>query len=290
MNITHYGRDKMVLEQTVFLHDILNEPGRIGTTATITIANNNSLNLEPLQSEYGQAFKLKAEVIIDLQDTAATNIYTDDLLLALNLNLKRGILSRIAIPWQNNSGTYGIFRTGTITLNERVRGYTTTIPYPFMEPEPYADTISESSVMDSLTLIQNTNAHMLAFDEDIKKTNVKLALLEFETAMSSFMSYIRFKHLFDSLEIIANYDGVRREGQGFDSHLSQLIAIDSAKIGNWRELYNRLKHAAESVEDVHSIATFATDLARHGELLVIREKAASLIQSRIAETYNVHTR
>ena len=192
MSIAHYGRDIMILEQTVFLHDILNEPGRIGTTATITIANNNVLNLTPLQSEYGQAFKLKVEVNIDLQDTAATNIYTDDLLLALNLNLKRGILLRIAIPWQNNSGTYSILRTGTITLNERVQGYTTTIPYPSMEPEPYADTISEASIIDSLMLIQNTNAHMLAFDEDIKKTNIKLALLEFETAMSSFMSYIRF--------------------------------------------------------------------------------------------------
>ncbi|MEM0202142.1 MAG: hypothetical protein QXR73_03105 [Candidatus Micrarchaeaceae archaeon] len=280
----------MVLEQIVFLHDILNEPGRIGTTATITIANKNALNLESLQSEYGQAFKLKADVNIDLQETASANIYTDDLLLALNLNLKRGILSRIAIPWQNNSGTYGILRTGTITLNERVQSYNTTIPYPFMEPEPYVDTISEASIMDSLMLIQNTNAHMLAFDEDIKKTNIKLALLEFETAMSSFMSYIRFKHLFDSLEIIANYNGVRREGKCFDVHLSQLIAIDPTKIYNWRVLYNRLKHAAGSVEDVNRIATFATDLARGGELLVIREKAASLIQRRIAETYNISTR
>ena len=92
------------------------------------------------------------------------------------------------------------------------------------------------------------------------------------------------------MEIIANYDGVRRGGQSFDSHLNQLIAIDSAKIGDWRELYNRLKHPAESAEDVHSIATFATNLARGSELLVIREKSANLIQSRIRETYNILTR
>lgn len=278
----------MVLEQTVFLHDILNEPGRIGTTADISITNSSNLSLEVLQLEYGQAFKLKVNVNIDTQDTAATNIYTDDLLLALNLNLKRGILSRIAIPWQNNSGTYGIIRTGTITPNERVQSYTTTNPYPFMEPAPYSDAISETKIMDSLRLIQNTNAHMLAFDADIKKTNIKLALLEFETAMASFMSYIRFKHLFDSLEIIANYDGVRREGLSFDSYLDHLIGISSTKISNWRELYNRLKHAAETPDDIHNIATFATDLARGGELLIIREKSANLIQNRIKEVYNIH--
>ena len=277
----------MTLEQTIFLHDILNEPGRIGTTANIIISNHRNLKLEPLESDYGQAFKLTADTEINNEDRATVNLYVDDLLLAINLNLKRGILSRIAIPWQNNSATYPILRTGTISLNDRVRGFTTNIPYPFMAPEPFEDTITETNIMESLRLIQSTNAHMLAFDEDIKKTNIKLALLEYETAMSSFMSYIRFKHLFDTLEIIANFDGVRREGTSFDSYLSELTNINFNKISNWRVLYNRLKHAAETIEDIHNIATLATDLSRERELLLIREKSSELMQKRIRETYNI---
>ena len=150
----------------------------------------------------------------------------------------------------------------------------------------FDDPINETELVASLNLVQNTNVHMLAFDVAIKKTNIKLALIEFETAMASFMSYIRFKHLFDSLEITANYDGVRREGQAFDSYLSQLISVDVTKISNWRELYNRLKHAAENIDDIHNIATFATDLSREHELLTIREKCAELIKRRTNEVYS----
>ena len=101
-----------IVKQIIFLHDILNEPGRMGTIATLKLNNKRVLDLEQLQSGYEDAFALKVEVNIDSQDRAQVNAYVDDLLLAANLNLKRGILLRIATPWQNNSGSYSIFRTG----------------------------------------------------------------------------------------------------------------------------------------------------------------------------------
>ena len=279
----------VVVEKIVFLHDILNEPGRMSTVGSVSIIDTMELKLGRFQSDYGDAYKLESSIQLNANDMASDNLYVDDLLLAINLNSKRGILSRIAFPWQNNSSTYPIMRAGNITLNDRVQGFTTTIPYPFMAPEPFEENITEAQINRSLTFIQSTNAHMLAFDEDIKKTNIKLALLEYETAMSSFISYIRFKHLFDSLEIVTNYDGIRRESSNFDEYLSQQIDVDTTKIGNWRKLYNRLKHAAENSTDIHAIATFATDLSRNSELLLIREKAAILIQKRIMEVYGIGT-
>lgn len=139
--------------------------------------------------------------------------------------------------------------------------------------------------MYTLKLIQSTDIHMLAFSDDLKKTNIKLALIEFETAMSSFMSYIRFKHLFDSLEILANYDATKKDN--FDTYLSQQTGIDSTKIASWRELYNRLKHAARTVQDIHTMVTFATNLSRNEELLGIRQTASALVEKRIKETYAV---
>ena len=103
--------------------------------------------------------------------------------------------------------------------------------------------------------------------------------------MSSFIAYIKFKHLFDSLEIIANYNGSIGTRETFDSNLSYIINVKAVKISNWRELYNRLKHAARNQEDIHKIATFATDLSREYELLMIREKCAALIKQRINEVY-----
>ena len=257
----------------------------MGTTATLELNNKRVLDLEQLQSGYEDAFALKVEVNIDSQDRAQVNTYVDDLLLAVNLNLKRGILLRIAIPWQNNSGSYGISRTGSLSIDERKKSYTSNIPYPPMAPEPYEENINEDKIMYTLKLIQSTDIHMLEFSDDLRKTNIKLALIEFETAMSSFMYYTRFKHLFDSLEILANYDVTKKDN--FDIYLSQQTRIDSTKIANWRKLYNRLKHAAETVEDIHTMVTFATNLSRNEELLEIRQAASALVEERIKETYTV---
>ncbi len=277
----------MVVEKIVFLHDILNEPGKMSTVGNISIVDTMELTLNHSQSDYGDAYKLKSNIQLNDNDMASANLYIDDLLLAINLNSRRGILSRIAFPWQNNSSTYPIMRTESITLNDRIQGFTTTIPYPPASPEPFEENIAEARVNRSLTFIQSTNAHMLAFDEDIKKTNIKLALLEYENAMSSFISYVRFKHLFDSLEIATNYDGIIRKRSNFNEYLSQQINVDITKIDNWGTLYNRLKHAAKNLTDIHRIATFATDLSRNSELLLIREKAAILIQKRIMEVYSI---
>ncbi len=207
------------------------------------------------------------------------------MLLAINLNLKRGILLRIPMPRQKDSASYNIMRRGSITLQDRIQGFRTTIPSPPMAPEPYNDVVEEQDVATSLELIKKTNIHMLAFDENIKKTNIKLALIEYETAMSSFMSYIRFKHLFNVFEIMANYDGNERYSSDFDMYLGQIIDIDPSKTKSWRELYNRLKHVVKSINDIHTLVSYATDLARNRELLQIREKAEMLIKKRIVQTY-----
>ena len=88
----------VVVEKIVFLHDILNEPGRMSTVGSVSIIDTMELKLGRFQSDYGDAYKLESSIQLNANDMASDNLYVDDLLLAINLNSKRGILSRIAFP------------------------------------------------------------------------------------------------------------------------------------------------------------------------------------------------
>ena len=63
---------------------------------------------------------------------------------------------------------------------------------------------------------------------------------------------LQSKHLFNALELIANKDGKKREQDVFDSHVTKLSTVVQTDVQEWRELYNRTKHADRNSSDIES--------------------------------------
>ncbi|MEM3333106.1 MAG: hypothetical protein QW745_02720, partial [Thermoplasmata archaeon] len=76
------------------------------------------------------------------------------------------------------------------------------------------------------------------------------ALFEYEAAMSSLNRLIIFKHLYNSLEIITNIDGIDRKSEELDSQMSYITRANKDDCKRWRNIYNRMKHIYRNVSDV----------------------------------------
>ena len=82
--------------------------------------------------------------------------------------------------------------------------------------------------------------------------NTSKAFKEFESAISAYTRLTKFKHLFNALELIANKDGKNREQHVFDLHVGKLSSVQQTDVREWRELYNRTKHADRNLTDIET--------------------------------------
>jgi hypothetical protein len=85
-------------------------------------------------------------------------------------------------------------------------------------------------------------------------SNFFKALKEYEVAMTAMSRPLKFKHLFNALELVSNFDGGKREKEIFDVHVAYLSGVKKEDVKEWRGLYNRTKHADRHRADVHMYA------------------------------------
>jgi hypothetical protein len=84
----------------------------------------------------------------------------------------------------------------------------------------------------------------------VEQSNIFKALREYEYAITAYTKITKFKYLFNSLELIANRDGQKREADIFDLHVAKLSSVQQTDVELWRGLYNRTKHADRNPGDI----------------------------------------
>lgn len=76
--------------------------------------------------------------------------------------------------------------------------------------------------------------------------------MNFDVPLVNWKRITKFKHLFNALELVANKDGKKRESDVFDLHVVNLSSVQQTDVEEWRELYNRTKHADRNSADIET--------------------------------------
>jgi hypothetical protein len=80
--------------------------------------------------------------------------------------------------------------------------------------------------------------------------NLNDALTKYETGISEFEPLIKFKHFFNSLELVTNMAGKELKGDKFDAEVQEISTVSKMDVKVWRDLYNRTKHVQKGSSDV----------------------------------------
>lgn len=80
--------------------------------------------------------------------------------------------------------------------------------------------------------------------------NMNDALTKYESGISEFERLIKFKHFFNSLELVINMAGKELKGDDFDTEVQRISSVNKTDAKVWREFYNRIKHVQKGSDDI----------------------------------------
>ena len=123
---------------------------------------------------------------------------------------------------------------------------------------------NEKNIIATFKMIQEFDHKKNNSKSDLRKKYVEIqkALDEFNRSMESHDKVSKFKHLYNSLELIVNSDGVDRKGDDFDKEAYTGPQIDTQDICKWRNYYNRFKHTSRNDNDIHMYENAIADLSK----------------------------
>jgi uncharacterized protein YktA (UPF0223 family) len=248
---------------------------------------------------YPRKFKLKISAKNKFKIPQVNPYYfISDLLLAINLNLKEVFISPFQ-PLYLNSKNIG-HPIEKLSLNQSQDQLKKSKPATVsgkifaetIRAGLAAESIDENIVLDYLNFIETANVHTSGFKTDSKQNsddylwiNIKLSLLEYEAALSSFIPVMRFKHLFNALEFAVNYDGIDRiKEKNFPEEVAKITnnAYDKENVEKFKNFYNRTKHIVTSKESQKMIKDFDYGYSLlFTSLSVLREICNKIMHDRI---------
>ena len=282
-----------------------------GVVLNLLIKNKNIFSIEQ-DENYSRKIKIaiKDNNSFLLPNDYELYYFLYDLLLAFNLNFKESFLAPFKPPFYlDNNDTTSPIKIKNLSSspsqvqlknsqNIKVSGkiFSTTIRMGRVEGDI---DINETIVLDYMNFITTTNVHTSGFKTDPNHKidhvwiNIKLSLLEYESALSSFIPMIRFKHLFNSLELAINCDGIDRiDDKNYDAFADEVVKItnnanDKSSINVYRKTYNRFKHAV-TIKDATQIKTFDNGyLDLFNSLPNLRQICNKVIFNKIKELKNL---
>jgi hypothetical protein len=111
--------------------------------------------------------------------------------------------------------------------------------------------IEEKLVSQIFKKIQRLKRFEKKQEHDLQYINLNSALSHYESGILDFNPWMKFKHIFNSLELVVNMSG----GPGltysdFDISVARISSATRIQAQEWREFYNRLKHVQKNSRDV----------------------------------------
>jgi hypothetical protein len=249
------------IECPIFAHDLMNPPSVIRNSDVTLVPLNSKgrINLDKDGVGLQTRYKLKITDPMSLgllnSEQETRELFITDLVLALNLSLRRTAFSRLEgdltesrIEFKQADTKVVVERTpegqhvkvtDVIAFRDSVH-ITTGI----------TEEIDEENIISNLRRVRKANRHNLSAHSRIQLVSLAKSLSEYESAMSFFDIVMIFKHLFDSLELATNWDGIDRKGCSLDTEAAIITGIEKSEICDWRGFYNRTKHIDRTPRDI----------------------------------------
>lgn len=253
------------INKKIYAHEIINPPTETRSCDIKLEFNTPKRLLRLVKGRLSNSteYLLKVEKSLELGFTSSEqSVFIaefQNLILALNMNLRRVCVTREDISFpkgeinikppeprvttEKSGNRTDVKIEETIVLRDEVH-----ISIGLSEKISCPEIIHIFQKLQSLPRFDKNKTRPLKLSNFIK------ALKEYEESMSAMSRPLKFKHLFNGLEIVANMDGIDRKGDGFDQQVAQLSGVKKTDVLGWREFYNRTKHADRHRADVHMYA------------------------------------
>jgi hypothetical protein len=111
--------------------------------------------------------------------------------------------------------------------------------------------INENKIVETFRKIQQLRRFKWKDASQLQTINLNDALSKYESGIGEFELLIKFKHLFNSLEVVTNVTGTEWKGDKFDNEVQKIVSVSTADSREWREFYNRAKHVQKDSKDIN---------------------------------------
>jgi len=278
------------IESPVFVHDLQNPPAEDrNCDIDLTVVNSKGRIILAKQD-----VGLQTTYLLKVPDAESMGFTSfdqrdvkrgiEDLVLASNLSLQRACLSTLGgdlprpeiqskppespVKVEHTPEGVRVLVTETAVVRESLHITTGT-----------KEELDEEQAVSNLGLLRRLNRHTISTATAIPAVSLSKALSEFESAMTVFPRLMIFKHLFNSLELSTNSDGIPRRGESLDKEVAKISGIAVMDAERWRDFYNRTKHVDTTARDV---TEFVAGLGNLPETLMpLRRTVTSVIKDRL---------
>jgi hypothetical protein len=278
-------------ERHVYCHDLINPPTQSGSCdVDLKLTNSTGLiNIERVKTESAESVYMMTvpsgnNLSFMTGEQAALEIDFTNLVLAFNLTQKR-------ICMNYKKGDFPSFkvtpkapasRTNVTKLDSGYHIHTEdTI---VLRDEAYATIhiwgdFDENKVADIFQKIQKLRRFERKSVSQLQVMNLNDALSKYESGISEFEGLIKFKHFFNSLELVTNMAGRELKGDDFDNEVQRIASVSKTDTEEWRQFYNRTKHVQKGSDDINKYYNGVDTLP--DKLLAIRTNLNEILLSKL---------
>lgn len=275
----------------VYCHDLINPPSQSGS-CYVAINLTKSTGLMSIE----MAALKSAETIYLISVPSGHNLGFatseqfaleedfSNLVLAFNLTLKRICMNRRRGDFPQFSVTPKVPEPKTSVTKSDGGSHIHSEETLVLRDESYTSIgiwgeIEEDKVADIFQKIQKLKRFEKKDVSELQTLNLNDALSKYESGISEFDRLVKFKHFFNSLELVINMTGTNLTGESFDDEVQRISSVDKSDPENWRKFYNRTKHVQKDFADIDTYYKGVDTLT--DKLLAIRTCLNELLLSKL---------
>ena len=109
----------------------------------------------------------------------------------------------------------------------------------------------EQRVIETFRKIQKLRRSERMDSSNLQNLNLNSALKHYESGISDYDSFFKFKHFFNSLELVINMGGEDKTGDSFDNEVAKVSSASKEESRDWRKFYNRIKHVQRNSNEIN---------------------------------------
>jgi len=277
------------LEFEASVHDLINPPnGNRGSNIQLKLTNTNNMAFSNTkntarESIYSISLLEPSRFGLNSREQHDRENFTNDLVLACNLTLNRGCITRIAtnphitnIENDVSDSTDSVERNGNL-INVRLSEPPVIIGDHVSVRVTTTDIIDEVDCLDLFKKIRRFNRFRTNLG--IRDTNLASSLKRYVDAMNEHELLLKFQFLFNSLENIININGTNFSDSTFDNQVNTLSGINSADVADWRKFYNRIRHVQSNPQQLNTLRNGEQRMTRW--ILMLRQTVATGIRNEV---------
>ena len=246
------------ISQKINVHSPVNPPhAGFGLDIKLNLTNQNHMAITNWDASEVPNFilEIKNPVSIELDNFQehVVDMFMEHVVLACNLVLTKAAFSRHS----SDQSHVTINRKKELPIPPKIENTETGKKITFNETVRITDSVSITmgfeDELDENKIIDNLNKIQTVFADDInshlKIQDLQKSLREYYSGTTSFEKLGIFKHLYSSLELSTNCDGLDRTGVDLDNEINKISNIDLSKIQDFRNFNSRTKHIDKNSQD-----------------------------------------